>query len=60
MPRKPKEDNSGWPKHIKDAKEREESIAKKMKGYQFEDVVLKSDNKAINWNTVQKFKRTSL
>tara|TARA_R110002126_G_scaffold23357_3_gene82015 strand:+ start:873 stop:1055 length:183 start_codon:yes stop_codon:yes gene_type:complete len=60
MPRRTKEDNSGWPKHIKNTKEREKSIAKKMQGQTFEDVVLKSDNKAINWNTIQKFKRTSL
>ena len=58
MARRTKEDNSGWPTHIKDAKQREASIAKKMKGHQFEDVVLKGDRKVINWNLVRKFKRT--
>ena len=60
MPRRTKEDNSGWPKHIKNTKEREKSIAKKMKGQMFEDVVLKSDNKVIDWNIAQKFKRSEL
>ena len=58
MARVTKEDGLGWPTHIKDAKQREASIAKKMKGQQFENVVLKGDSKVINWNLVRKFKRT--
>ena len=58
MARRTKEDNSGWPTHIKDVKERERSIAEKMGSQQFEDVVLKGDSKVINWNLVRKFKRT--
>ena len=58
MARVTKEDGLGWPTHIKDEKQREASIAKKMKGQQFEDVVLKGDSKVINWNLVRKFKRT--
>ena len=58
MARVTKEDKLGWPTHIKNAKQREASIAKKMKGQQFEDVVLKGDSKVINWNLVRKFKRT--
>lgn len=54
MPRRTKEDNSGWPKHIKNTKDREKSIAKKMKGQMFEDVTLKGDNKVIHWNTIKR------
>ena len=58
MARVTKENGLGWPTHIKDAKQREASIAKKMKGQQFENVVLKGDSKVINWNLVRKLKRT--
>ena len=59
MARATKEDGLGWPTHIKgNAKQREASIAKKMKGQKFEDVVLKGDSKVINWSLIRKFKRT--
>jgi hypothetical protein len=62
MPKRTKKDALGWPKHIKNVKEREKSVAKKMEGLRFEDVVLKGDKKnvVIQWNVVQKFKRSSL
>jgi len=61
MPKRTKEDALGWPKTIKNPKEREERVAQKMKGLQFTDVILKSDRQTvIDWNTVQKFKRNSL
>jgi len=62
MPRRTKDDNSGWPEHIKNTKEREKSIAKKMNGQQFEDVVLKGDRKnvVIDWNLAKKIKRKPL
>ena len=40
--------------HIKNTKDREKSIAKKMKGQMFEDVTLKGDNKVIHWNTIKR------
>ena len=62
MPRRTKYDNSGWPTHIKCAKEREKSISKKMQGQKFEDVVLKGDRKnvVIDWNLAKKIKRKPL
>jgi len=62
MPKRTKEDALGWPKWIKDTKDREKQIAKKMEGLHFEDVVLKGDKKnvVVHWNAVQKFKRNSL
>ena len=58
MPRRTKEDNSGWPTFIKNAKEREKSVSAKMQGQRFEDVVLR--NKNIDWTVVQKLKRTEV
>ena len=62
MPKRTKRDALGWPDWIKNTKDREKQIAKKMKGLHFEDVVLKGDKKnvVIPWNLVQKFKRNSL
>jgi hypothetical protein len=58
MPRRTKEDNSGWPKHTKDPVEREQRIAEKMASKRFADVILKSDKNIIPWNLVQKLKHT--
>ena len=46
------------PRRTKNAKDREKSVADKMKGQMFEDVILKSDN-VINWNTVKRVWRKS-
>ena len=43
------------PRRTKNAKDREKSVADKMKGQMFEDVILKSDN-VINWNTLKRVK----
>jgi len=53
MPKRTKEDNAGWPEHIKNSKEREQRVAEKMKGKTFENVILKSDN-VIHWNTIKR------
>mgnify|MGYP003646607838 FL=1 len=62
MPKRTKQDALGWPTHIKCAKEREKSIAKKMNGQKFEDVVLKKgrENVVIDWNVAKKIKRKPL
>ena len=58
MPKRTKEDNSGWPEHPKDTKEQQRLFSEKMAGKRFADVLLKSDRKVIPWDLVHKAKRT--
>ena len=54
--------NRGWPDHIKDDEKREEHFEQAMKGQRFDgsnEVRFKQpSSNVINWNTLQKLKRT--
>jgi len=59
MPKRTKEDNSGWPEHPKNIKDQHKLFAEKMAYKRFTDVVLKSDKNLIPWNLVQKAKHNN-